>query len=201
MFDCDLDAFQKMVTTVSSVTRARSGAGNGSTRSRRAAPKDYVTDYVKLCKAGVEAAHQVDPKFAFGPGRRACGHVATGSTCSMPAPASTSMRLPIHYANGAGIAEAREDLDSFGLPKVEVWENESCAFVIQWDCPGLEIVSETRSCKWIMRQWTDELAAGCEKLIYFGGEGRRDRQRRLPAGRFHAAAQRRHAGRVGRQDV
>jgi hypothetical protein len=51
---------------------------------------------------------------------------------------------------------------------LEHWENESCAFVIQWECPGLERVSETIKCDWVLRQWTDELAAGCEKLIYFG---------------------------------
>ena len=45
------------------------------------------------------------------------------------------------------------------------------AFFIQWNCPGLDLVSEQTKSKWIMTQWTDELAAGCEKLIYFGGEG------------------------------
>ncbi|HEV3418422.1 MAG TPA: sugar-binding protein, partial [Pirellulales bacterium] len=79
--------------------------------------------------------------------------------------------LPIHYGNGSGIHEAREDLDSFGHQQTSVWENESSAFVIQWDCPGLDVVSETAKSKWVMTHWTDELAAGCEKLIYFGGEG------------------------------
>ena len=79
--------------------------------------------------------------------------------------------LPIHYGNGAGVQEAREDLDSFGHPQASVWENESSAFVIQWDVPGLDVVSEPVKSKWVMTQWTDELSAGCEKLFYFGGEG------------------------------
>ena len=57
------------------------------------------------------------------------------------------------------------------IARPSVWENESCAFVIQWDCPGLDWVSETVKSNWVLTQWTDELAAGCEKLIYFGGEG------------------------------
>ena len=109
--------------------------------------------------------------------------------------------LPIHYGNGAGIQEAREDLDAYGCPRVGVWENESCAFVIQWDCPGLEWISETVKCNWVLSQWADELAAGMRKADLLRGRGRRDRLRRLPAGRFHAAAGRRHAGRAGRQDV
>ncbi len=32
-------------------------------------------------------------------------------------------------------------------------------------------MSETVKCDWVLKHWTDELAAGCEKLIYFGGEG------------------------------
>src|SRR5262249_44015918 len=55
--------------------------------------------------------------------------------------------------------------------KASVWENESCAFDIQWDCPGLDWVSATVKSHWVLTQWSDELAAGCEKLIYFGGEG------------------------------
>ena len=36
MFDCDLDAFREMVTTVSARYKGKLGAGSGSTRSRRA---------------------------------------------------------------------------------------------------------------------------------------------------------------------
>ena len=37
-----------------------------------------------------------------------------------------------------------------------------CAFAIEWDCPGLDLVSETSKCNWVLTQWSDELAAGCE---------------------------------------
>jgi hypothetical protein len=37
--------------------------------------------------------------------------------------------------------------------------------------PPLEELQNTAQCNWVLRQWTDELAAGCEKIIYFGGRG------------------------------
>ena len=170
MFDCNLDAFQKMVTTVSKRYQGKFWGWEWLNEITPGGTADYVADYVKLCRVGVEAARQVDPGLhsvlAGGLWPRGFRldvlNAGAGKYVDV---------LPIHYGNGAGVEEARADLDSYGLSQVSVWENESCAFVIQWDCPGLEIVSETERCKWVLRQWTDELAAGCEKLIYFGGEG------------------------------
>ena len=103
---------------------------------------DYVADYVKLCRAGVESARAVDPGLhsVLAGGLWPRGYrldvlnAGAGKYVDV---------LPIHYGNGAGVQEAREDLDSFGHPQTSVWENESSAFVIQWDCPGLDVVSET----------------------------------------------------------
>jgi len=170
MFDCNLDAFQKMVTTVSKRYKGKFWGWEWLNEITPGGTPDYVADYVKLCRAGVEAARQVDPglRSILAGGLWPRGfrldvlNAGAGKYVDV---------LPIHYSNGVGVEEARADLDSYGLARVGVWENESCAFVIQWDCPGLEIVSETERCKWVLRQWTDELVAGCEKLIYFGGEG------------------------------
>ena len=130
----------------------------------------YVSDYVKFCRAGVEAARAVDPglRSVLAGGLWPRGFRLEVLNAGAGKYVDT---LPIHYGNGAGIEEARQDLDAYGYPRVGVWENESCAFVIQWHCPGLEWVSETVKCNWVLSQWADELAAGCEKLIYFGGEG------------------------------
>jgi len=109
-----------------------------------------VTDYVKLCRVGVEAARAVEPGL----------HSVLAAVCGPQLPARRAQRrrgkyvdaLPIHYGNGSGVQEAREDLDTFGHAQVGVWENESCAFVIQWDCPGLEWIAESTKCNWILTQ-------------------------------------------------
>jgi hypothetical protein len=170
MFECNLDAFAEMVKTVSQRYRGKFWGWEWLNEITPGGTPDYVSDYARLCRAGVQAARAVDPSLrsvlAGGLWPRGFRlevlNAGTGKEVDV---------LPIHYGNGAAIQEARADLGSFGLHKVGVWENESCAFVIQWDCPGLERVSETSKCSWVLTQWTDELSAGCEKLFYFGGEG------------------------------
>jgi len=170
MFECNLDAFQEMVATVSQRYRGKFWGWEWLNEITPGGTADYVSDYARLCRAGVSAARRVDPGLrsvlagGLWPRGFRLDVLAAGTGAAVDV-------LPIHYGNGAAIQEAREDLESYGRPQVSVWENESCAFVIQWDCSGLERVSETVKCDWVLRRWTDELAAGCEKLIYFGGEG------------------------------
>ncbi len=170
MFDCDLEAFQKMVVAVSKRYKGKFSGWEWLNEITPGGTADYVTDYVKLCRAGVTAARQVDPGLhsvlAGGLWPRGFRLDVLNAGAGQYVDA-----LPIHYGNGVGVEEARADLDTYGLAKVGVWDNESCAFDIQWDRPGLEIVSETERSQWVLNHWTDELAAGCEKLIYFGGEG------------------------------
>ena len=170
MFPCDLDAFRDLVTTVSKRYDGRFWGWEWLNEITPGGTPDFVNDYVQLCRTGVETARAVDPKL---------GSVLAGGLWPrnyrldvLNAGAGRYIdALPIHYGNGNGILEAREDLDAYGQPRAAVWENESSAFVIQWDRPGLELVTEPVKSKWVMTRWTDELAAGCEKLFYFGGEG------------------------------
>ncbi|HVS37695.1 MAG TPA: sugar-binding protein [Gemmataceae bacterium] len=170
MFECDLDAFQKMVAAVSKRYKGKFWGWEWLNEITPGGTSDYVADYVKLCRAGVESARQVDPGLhsvlagGLWPRNYRLDELNAGAGKYVDV-------LPIHYGDGVGVEEARADLDSYGLAKVGVWDNESCAFDIQWDCPGLDIVSDTERCKWVMNRWTDELAAGCDKIIYFGGEG------------------------------
>ncbi|HKI20385.1 MAG TPA: hypothetical protein VKA15_21025, partial [Isosphaeraceae bacterium] len=170
MFACNLDAFQEMVATVSRRYRGKFWGWEWLNEITPGGTPDYVADYAKLCRAGVAAARRVDPSLhsvlagGLWPRGFRLDLLSAGTGAAVDV-------LPIHYGNGAAVREAREDLESYGVPAISVWENESCAFVIQWDRPGLERVSETVKCNWVLTQWTDELAAGCEKLIYFGGEG------------------------------
>ncbi len=170
MFECNLDAFQEMVATVSKRFRGKFWGWEWLNEITPGGTRDFVSDYARLCRAGVAAARRVDPSLHS---VLAGGLWPRGfrlDVLNAGAGASVDV-LPIHYGNGHAIQEAREDLESYGRPQVSVWENESCAFVIKWDRPRLELVAETAKCRWVLTQWTDELAAGCEKLIYFGGEG------------------------------
>ncbi len=170
MFPCRLDAFREMVTTVSRRYREKIWGWEWLNEITPGGTPDYVTDYVKLCEAGVLSARAVDPKLKS---VLAGGLWPRGFRLDVLSAGAGRFVdvLPIHYGSGAAIAEARADLDSYGHSRAGVWENESCAFVIDWNCPGLDWVSETSKCRYILTQWTDELNAGAEKLIYFGGEG------------------------------
>ena len=200
MFDCDLDAFREMVATVSKRYKGKFWGWEWLNEITPGGTPDYVADYVKLCRVGVESARQVDPDLhsvlagGLWPRDFRLDVLNAGAGKYVDV-------LPIHYGNGAGVEEAREDLDSYGLAKVGVWDNESCAFVIQWDCPGLEIVSETERVQMGHDSVDGRAGRRLRKADLFRRRRRRDRERRLPAGRLHAAAGGRHAGRFRRQDV
>lgn len=170
MFDCDLPAFGKMVKTVSERYKGKFGGWEWLNEICPGGTADSVGDYVKLCRAGVEAARSVDPKLrsvmagGLWPRNFRLDVLNAGAGKYIDT-------LPIHYGNGSGIQEARDDLTSFGLDQVAVWDNESAGEMIQWDKPGLDVVSETTKSNWVLNQWTDELCAGAQKLIYFGGQG------------------------------
>ena len=126
MFDCDLDALREMVTTVSTRYKGKLGGWEWLNEITPGGPPDYVSDYVKFCRAGVEAARAVDPRLrsvlAGGLWPRGFRLEVLNAGAGKYVDA-----LPIHYGNGSGVQEAREDLDSYGYPRVGVWENESCA--------------------------------------------------------------------------
>ncbi|MBM4049913.1 MAG: hypothetical protein FJ279_32860, partial [Planctomycetes bacterium] len=131
---------------------------------------DPVATYVKMCKIGTETAKAIEPKLVtilaggLFPRSFRTSVLAAGVGKYVDA-------LPVHYQNGDGILEAREDLDAAGCQHVAVWEDESAKGVNAWGVPPLDELKNTTQCDWVLRQWTDELAAGCEKLIYFGGIG------------------------------
>ena len=125
MFPCDLDAFRELVTTVSMRYRGKFWGWEWLNEITPGGTPDYVSDYVKLCRAGVESARAVDPSLRS---VLAGGLWPRGFRLDvLNAGAGNSIDfLPIHYGNGAAVQEAREDLDSFGHKQTRVWENESC---------------------------------------------------------------------------
>ena len=200
MFDCNLDAFREMVTTVSTRYKGKLAGWEWLNEITPGGPPDYVADYVKFCRAGVEAARAVDPGLrsvlAGGLWPRGFRLEVLNAGAGKYVDA-----LPIHYGNGAGIQEAREDLDAYGCPRVAVWENESMHLRDPMGLPGAGMGLGDGQVQLGPLAMGRRIGRRLRKADLLRRRGRRDRLWRLPAGRFHAPAGRRHAGRAGRQDV
>jgi len=131
---------------------------------------DPVKTYLSMCRIGAETAKQIDPNLVT----ILAGGLYPRSFRLDMLKAGVGQYidvLPVHYQNGSGVAEARADLDAAGLKHVAVWEDESGRARNAWGVPPLEELQGTNQADWVLRQWTDELAAGCEKIIFFGGRG------------------------------
>jgi len=168
-FNCNWDIWQDFVKTV---TMQLKGSLYGWEWLNEITPgnsENPVDNYVRMCRIGTETAKVIDPNIVT----ILAGGLFPRSfrTQVLTAGAGNYIDvLPVHYQNGDGIIEARQDLDAAGYNNVAVWDNESAKGLNAWAVPPLEELINTEQCKWILNQWTDELAAGCEKIIYFGGE-------------------------------
>ena len=131
---------------------------------------DPVATYLAMCRIGAETAKQIDPDLVsilaggLYPRSFRLDMLKAGVGPYIDA-------LPVHYQNGSGVAEARSDLNAAGLANVAVWEDESGRARNAWAVPPLEEIQGTNQADWVLRQWPDELAAGCQRIIYFGGRG------------------------------
>ena len=131
---------------------------------------DPVGTYLRMCKIGTETAKAIDPKLVTVLAGGLYPRSFRGAVLTAGVGRYVDV-LPVHYQNGDGVFEARQDLDGAGEPDVAVWEDESAKGLNAWGVPPREELQNTTQCEWVLRQWTDELAAGCEKIIYFGGSG------------------------------
>jgi hypothetical protein len=130
---------------------------------------DPVGDYVTLCRIGTQTAKAIEPDLltllAGGLWPRSYRlemlRAGVGQYIDV---------LPIHYSNGSGVREAREDLDNAGWPKVQVWDDETSRGRNDWGVPPMEELTNTEQARWVLGQWPDELAAGSQGEIFFGGE-------------------------------
>lgn len=170
MFDCDWNAWGDMVRTVTTRYKGKFVSWEWLNEITPGGSANYVDDYAKLCRIGTEIARTIDPDLYF----TLAGGLWPRSFRLQVLAAGAGKHvdvLPVHYSNGSMITEAREDLDSFGHQEATVWDNESGISVINWDMPAMEQIADTVQPNWVLTQWADELVAGCEKIIYFGGEG------------------------------
>ncbi|HOK04530.1 MAG TPA: sugar-binding protein [Victivallales bacterium] len=127
-----------------------------------------VTEYLRFCKIGTETSKSIDPSFknllAGGLWPRnyrvALLNEGIGKYIDI---------LSVHYGNGQSIIEAKEDLEVYGLKNIHVWDNETARGLSTWNVPPIEVIKPDYQCRWILKNWTDELMAGAERIVYFGG--------------------------------
>ena len=132
--------------------------------------EDPVGTYLEMCRIGTQTAKAIDPGLQTILAGGLWPRSFRKSVLAAGAGQYVDI-LPVHYQNGDGVAEAAEDLRAVGLPKVAVWDDETSRAVNAWGVPPVEEMRNTDQCRWVLDQWTDELSAGCEKIIFFGGAG------------------------------
>ncbi len=169
-FDFRQDVWRQFVATATERLRGRFLGWEWLNEITPGGCDDPVATYLSMCRIGTQTAKQIDPSLVT----ILAGGLYPRSFRLDMLKAGVGQYidvLPVHYQNGSGVAEARGDLDAAGLAKVAVWEDESGRARNAWGVPPLEEIQATDQADWVLRQWTDELAAGCEKIIYFGGRG------------------------------
>ena len=129
--------------------------------------KGSAAEYAELCRRGTETARAIDPKLRFlmagGLWPRSFRLDVLGAGAGKYIDV-----LPLHYNSAPGVREARADLETFGLSQVAVWDDESSRPLVLWQDPLEKDLTDTTQTAWLMEQWAGELAAGAERLIWFG---------------------------------
>ena len=169
-FDCKWDVCRDFVRTATTRLKGKLYGWEWLNEITPGGCEDPVGTYLKMCKIGTETAKAVDPQIMA----ILAGGLFPRSFRTQVLTAGVGKyvdALPVHYQNGDGVLEARQDLDAVGCQNVAVWEDESARGLNAWGVPPLEELQNKAQCDWVLMQWTDELAAGCEKIIYFGGRG------------------------------
>ncbi len=166
----DWDAWRDFVRTVSTRLKGKLYGWEWLNEITPGGTPDPAADYLTMCRIATETAKAVDPKLVT----ILAGGLWPRSFRTEVLKAGVAQyidALPIHYSDGAGVREARDDVQAVGAARVAIWDDETSSGLNAWDVPPLEELQNTSQCRWVLTRWPDELAAGCDRIVYFGGEG------------------------------
>ena len=168
--DCNLNLWRDFVNTATTRLKGKLYGWEWLNELTPGQDENQIDTYLQMCRIGTETAKAVDPNIvtllAGGLFPRSFRNQVLSSGIGKYIDV-----LPVHYQNGNGVQEARQDLDLAGYNNVAVWDDETASGSNAWAVPPLEELQKTGQSDWILKQWPDELEAGCEKIIYFGSEG------------------------------
>ncbi|HLJ54718.1 MAG TPA: NEW3 domain-containing protein [Chthonomonadaceae bacterium] len=169
-FDFREDVWRDFVRTVSTRLKGKFIGWEWLNEITPGRAEDPVGSYTRMVKIGNEVAKSIDPSLlsilAGGLWPRSFRNAVLAAGVGKDIDV-----LPVHYQNGGGVREAREDLDAVGRPGVAVWDDETARGRNAWAVPTIEEIENTEQAAWVLNQWPDELTAGCRKITYFGGRG------------------------------
>jgi len=132
--------------------------------------EDPIADYVRFCQTANAASKRVNPNFQNQIAGGLWPQTFRQNLISAGILEFTDI-LSIHYGNGGSVRGAKRDLASSGAEKrVAVWDNESAYGISTWGMPLSEAMKQTAQSDYFFTRFPDELLAGCEKIVLFGGE-------------------------------
>ncbi len=132
--------------------------------------EDPVSEYLRFCRTANAASKWINPNFR--------NQIAGGlwpQTYRQSLIAAGIMEftdiLPIHYGNASTFRGALNDLAVVGAQKrVVVWDNETATGVSTWGMPLAEAMRQKNQSDYYFTRFPDELMAGCQQIVVFGGE-------------------------------
>ncbi|MDO4575131.1 MAG: sugar-binding protein [Planctomycetia bacterium] len=131
---------------------------------------DPVAEYVRICLAANAASKKVNPNFrnqlagGLWPQTFRQSLLAAGIADAVDI-------LPIHYGNATAVRGAQHDLAAVGADtRIAVWDNETAHGISTWGMPLAEAIKDKSQTDYYFDRLSDELLAGCEQIVLFGGE-------------------------------
>ena len=131
---------------------------------------DPVAEYLRFCRVADAASKKVNPKLR----NQIAGGLWPQSFRQNLIDAGImefTDILPVHYGTGSSVRAAWRDLASVGADShAVVWDNETAKGVSTWGMPLEEAMKQTLQSDFLFTHFPEELLAGCEKIVLFGGE-------------------------------
>ncbi len=130
---------------------------------------DPVADYARFCRVATEAVKKVDSTLTTQLAGGLWPRSFRKSLLAAGVGESIDI-LPVHYSTRGGVEEAWSDLAAVGAQKAVVWDNETALGWSTWKMPLRTALMDNKQSNYFMQRFPDELLAGCQQIVVFGGE-------------------------------